>query len=132
MNGIGIDIVCISEFANLVNDSASVFVPNHFTDAEVQYSKSAVSQRPEIHLAARYAAKEALIKALESMHLFRPPLITKLQYTEIELAKDPHGRPYFIFHGEIEMIVKDLNIQAMVSLSHDGDYAIAQVLLVKK
>lgn len=128
--GLGIDIVCISAFAKICGDPSAPFVQKHFTPGELSYSERALGDTVT-HLAARYAAKEATIKALESAHLFRPAAINHLDYREIEVANDPHGRPYLIFYGEVQRLVRELNVQSVISLTHDGDYALAQVILEK-
>lgn len=122
----GIDLVCVSTFEKLLSES---FVRDHFTKSEKSYcdrAPGAVAAR----LAARYAAKEAFIKAIEGQHLFRPRLLATVAYHEIEVTHDPQGRPYFLFHGAMKKIVADLKLTVNVSLSHDGDYAIAQVVMV--
>lgn len=128
--GLGIDIVCISEFEKICGGPDSAFMKNHFTAGESNYSEKSTGTTAT-HLAGRYAAKEAVIKALESMHLFRPALLKHVNYREIEVANDPHGRPYFIFYGAVRTVVQELKIQSLLSLSHDGDYAVAQVFLEK-
>jgi len=128
IQGLGIDIVCVSEFAKLAPDPDSAFLKDHFTPSETAYSERALGTNVQ-HLAARYAAKEAAIKALESAHLFRPKPLPRADYREIEVLNDPWGRPYLTFHGEVGTLVQKLKIVAYVSLSHDGDYAIAQVVL---
>lgn len=128
MIGTGIDIVHIPSFAQLTADTASAFVNDHFTTAELEYCERAVGDRTS-HFAARYAAKEAAIKALEEAHLFRPKLVAQVSYREIEVCKDPGGRPYLMFHGIIAKIVESLQAKAYLSMSHDSDYAIASVIL---
>lgn len=126
--GLGIDIVCISAFEKICGDSDSAFLKNHFTAGETNYAEKAHGTTAT-HLAVRYAAKEAVIKALESMHLFRPALLKNVNYRDIEVAKDPNGRPYLIFYGALKDVVQELKVQTLLSLSHDGDYAVAQVIL---
>lgn len=129
MVGLGIDIVSLKDFDKIINASPA-FLKDHFTKEEIAYAETGHGGALT-HLAVRYAAKEATIKALESLHLFRPRLVVSLNYRDMEIAKDPQGRPYLIFHGEIKKIVQDLDLTSVVSLSHDGDYAIAQVILEK-
>lgn len=128
--GLGTDIVCISVFEKICGDSDSAFLKNHFTAGEINYAEKAHGSN-STHLAARYAAKEAVIKALESMHLFRPALLKNVNYREIEVANDPNGRPYLIFYGALKDVVQELKVQTLLSMSHDGDYAVAQALLEK-
>jgi len=128
IRGIGIDLVSLSEFDRLCRDTTSRFLDHHFTPAEIQYAERAAG-RPVEHLAVRYAAKEALIKALDQTQLFRPARIGPVDYREIEVTRDPQGRPYFIFSGKLREMIADLKVVTLVSLSHDGDYAVAQVVV---
>ena len=48
-------------------------------------------------------------------------------FTEVEILKEENGRPYVILHGELKKIAGDKNIE--VSLSHEKEYAIANVII---
>lgn len=127
--GAGIDIVAINNFERICRDETTNFLERHFTPAERESAEKRAGSKVS-HFAAWYAAKEAFIKALDSTHLFRPKRITNVDYREIEVAHDPEGRPYFILHGSFKEVAFELKATSHLSLSHDGDYAIAQVLLV--
>lgn len=126
--GLGIDLVCLSEFAHRIASPA--FVQAHFTASEIAYCERRVGGALP-SFGARYAAKEATIKALGSYHTFRTPLIAVPDYREIEVTHDPNGCPQLAFHGAIGAIVGSQSLHTMVSLSHDGDYATAQVILLE-
>ena len=126
--GTGIDVVSINEFDRLCRDPASRFLDEHFTGDERLYAEKTPGSQVS-HLAAHYAAKESLIKALEGAHLFRPPLVKNINYREIEIQHDPEGRPYFLFSGEMLRVVSSLKVKASLSISHDGDTAVAMVVL---
>lgn len=123
----GVDIVQISAFALQLKDSASVFEKQTFTKKERQYAYQIGLGSPEDHLAARFAAKEALIKAWSSSFFGQPPQLYNPSLQEIEVQKDRFGRPKITLHGTLRERIHNFNIQ--VSLSHDGDYAIATVIL---
>lgn len=128
--GIGTDISGIREFDDRLKDAASIFNKVHFTPKELSYCTSQVSGRPAQHLAARYSAKEALIKALDQARGGKLPAIAPLLYTEIEVANDTEGRPFFTLHGSIQNITKQLGIENIhLSISHDNEYAIAFVII---
>lgn len=105
---IGTDIVHVPRLVSQVNELGDAFLSRVFTASEL----AACGGRVE-SLAARWAAKEAVIKAfgweLQSVDL-----------TAIEVVGQ--GRPRLVLHG-LEGTVVD------VSLAHDGDYAIAVVLV---
>jgi holo-[acyl-carrier protein] synthase len=72
-------------------------------------------------LAARYAAKEALIKALGGSD--------GVHWTEIEIASEPSGRPYFVLTGTTADVIVERGITAMhLTLSHDAGLATAFVV----
>lgn len=127
---IGTDIVQISSFAKQIEDRASVFVMRTFTDRERTYAYNNALGNPGQHLAARYAAKEAVIKAWSSSFFGRPPLLSHVDMREIEVQKDAFERPAIILHGTLLKKMNHPIIQ--ISLSHDGDYAIATALLQEK
>ncbi len=132
--GLGIDVVGVEGFAAQLADTASGFVDATFTERELR----AASGDPEVRtlrLAARFAAKEAFIKAWGAARAGRAPDVGVLDMREIEIVDDGYGRPSLGLHGAVaESIARmetDLGrrIHAMVSLSHDGPAAAAVVLL---
>lgn len=130
MHSIGIDIVDLQEFAPRVERRDAPFVRGHFTEQEIAYACSAVSGDPSQHLAARYAAKEAAIKALDQARgeLFAP--LPAIDYRAIEVALDGAGRPNLVFHGDVRAFAEKIGVrEAKVSLSHDGRYAVAMVCM---
>ena len=128
MIGLGIDLVCVSSFRQQLDDQSSSFRALCFTEQERRTSQSRSSGNPVIHLAARYAAKEALIKAWSSMRFGRPELLPDPNYREIEVVNDHVGRPRIKLHGQLSTHLSNHRIQ--LSLSHDGDYSTAVVMLI--
>ena len=110
--GIGVDLVDIPRFERLVERTPRV-LERLFSEAERQL---------KLHsLAARYAAKEALIKALGDSD--------GLHWTEIEIASEPSGKPVFALSGETAAVVAGRGIDALhLSLSHDAGLAAAYVI----
>lgn len=86
-----------------------------------------------LHLAGRWAAKEAFIKAWSQAIYGRPPLIDPdgVDFTEIEIRPDRWGRVAVELHGEVAQAVLASvgEIRPSLSISHDGDYAMATCLL---
>jgi len=84
------------------------------------------NQQPAAFLAKRFAAKEATAKALGTG--FRDGL--SLQH--IAVRNNSLGKPELVFNAYAEQLLSEKNIQtAMLSLSDDGDYATAYVVLVE-
>ena len=110
--GIGVDLVDIPRFERSLERTPRL-AERLFSPAE--------RQLPARSLAARYAAKEALIKALggsEGVH-----------WVEIEVASEPSGRPVLALSGTTAETVRERGITALhLSLSHDAGVATAYVI----
>jgi holo-[acyl-carrier protein] synthase len=96
-----------------------------FTPTEIAYCES--KHRPALHFAARFAAKEAFLKAMgtgwSGGH----------QFSEIEIVNNPLGKPELFVHGKVKEFCEAHGIGAMeVSLTHIKDVASAVVVLEKK
>lgn len=110
--GIGVDLVDIPRFERSLERTPALlqrlFSPNERT------------LKPH-SLAARYAAKEALIKALGGSD--------GVHWTDIEIASEPSGRPVFALSGSTASVVSARGISTMhLSLSHDAGLAAAYVI----
>ena len=124
-NAIGIDIVEIKRLERTSKKWGKAFLKKVYTHRELAYSKS--KRYPAQHLAARFAAKEAMFKALSE--------VTRefVGWKGIEILNDGYGKPVVHWHGTADKIRKKKNIQnALVSLSHTENYAVATAMLVFK
>ncbi|MEI7660031.1 MAG: holo-ACP synthase [Actinomycetes bacterium] len=110
IDGIGIDVVDIERF-KLSLDRTPGLLEKLFTDNE--------RTKPLQSLAARFAAKEALAKALNAGK--------GLSWHEAEIINLESGKPAFLFRGEIAEIVDGAVVH--VSLSHDAGIASAMVIV---
>jgi len=109
---IGIDLVEVARIERLITKWGQRFLERVFTERELEYSLS--RKRAAEHLAARFAAKEALIKARGSRGRWR----------EIEVMNAPSGEPYF------SRLPAGLDPgRVRLSLSHDSGVAAAIVLI---
>ena len=124
VRGLGLDLVDVEGFAQQLADPASGFVDGTFTAAE-QHDAAPDRIRG---LAARFAAKEAFIKAWSSSRHGRPPALRRVDLREVEVRRDAYGRPSVSLHGEVAAAVGD-DLAVRVSLSHDGGVATAVVML---
>lgn len=128
--GVGTDLVHIPGLRAQLADVASVFEEMTFTEAERATAQQRPSRDPARHLAARYAAKEAFIKAWSNMRTNKPPALHALDMRDIEVIQDAHGRPALALHGAVAAAFRqDVNGTIQLSLSHDGDYALAFVVI---
>lgn len=125
--GIGVDVWSIKEMQSYL-DSHAPFVRDHFTPKEL--NDCLAKPNPAHALAARYAAKEAAIKALGHTNMFAPKDIQGgVNYLELEMLNDPEGRPYFAFSGKFADVCQHRGVkQSFVSISHQEDMAIAFVV----
>ncbi len=121
IHGIGVDIVRISRIREAVQRWGDRFLERVFTEQERKYCFKKVNPYPS--LAARFAAKEAFIKAVST------PVVISLR--EIETVNDSSGAPVLRLHGKAESILGKIsaNKEVHLSMSHDGDYAVAFVVI---
>ena len=110
IDGIGIDVVDIERFTSSLERTPGL-LEKLFTPAE--------RTKPVASLAARFAAKEALAKALSAGK--------GLQWHEAEVVNLESGKPIFLFRGEIADLVDGADVH--LSLSHDAGIASAMVIV---
>ena len=119
--GIGIDLVEIHRMKKAVENP--LFVKRVFTLAEQAYCNSRGRQGAASY-AARFAAKEAVMKALGT------GLAGGGTWQDVEVLPDDQGKPIMKLTGYFAQLAESLGVaQIFVSLSHAQEYAIAQVLL---
>ncbi len=119
---VGVDLVDVPAFEARFAGRDDTLV-EIFTDAELAYCRR--QPRPWPHLAARFAAKEALLKALTS------GLTGTMRWRDIEIARDPAGTPRLVVTGATgEALGRQGFAARSVSLSHTASYAVAVVVLV--
>jgi len=128
--GIGIDLVHTEAFATQLADRASHFSAGTFTDAERRTAQSRPDRDPATHLAARFAAKEAFIKAWATARFGRPPAMQPPSLREIEVIQDAFGRPSLRLHGDVAQAFSAMGSTKLhLSLTHDGPMAAAVVII---
>jgi holo-[acyl-carrier protein] synthase len=119
--GTGIDSIEVARIAEQV-EKESGFKERVFTAGEIAYCESKASRGQ--NFAARFAAKEAFMKALGTGWR------DGIAFTDIEIINDSLGRPQLVIQGKAQEIVHARNITAMhVSLSHLKEIATAIVIL---
>ena len=123
--GLGIDLVFIPEFAEQVDQPGTVFAET-FTPGERRDAADKSSQAAR-HLAARWAAKEAVIKAWSGSRFAQRPVLPEGIHRDIEVITDMWGRPKVRLSGAIAEHLA--NVKIHVSLTHEGDTAAAVAIL---
>lgn len=120
--GVGIDLVKIERMKDVVEKWREKFLRRVFTENEIAYCYE--KKNPYLSLAVRFAAKEAVIKAISS-EIFVP-------LTDIEVVNAANGKPAIKAKGTLAGYLKEKDIkQIALSLSHEKDYGIACVVLGK-
>ena len=109
ITGIGTDIVEVSRITKAIERWGDHFLNHVFSQEEINYCLR--HKFPNEHFAGRFAAKEAVIKAL--------PDIQNLQWTDITIINDKTGKP----HCTVEN--KNLKQPVHISISHTKSHAIA-------
>lgn len=126
--GLGVDIVHIPAFAEQLQAPGTRFT-SVFSATELRTARRRAGATGALdhHLAARWAGKEAFIKAWSLALFGQPPAIEpeRVDFSEIQVLSDAYGRPYIHLTGTIASAFGTSRPAAVVSLSHDGDYAIA-------
>src|SRR5437868_4302779 len=121
ISGIGIDLIETSRIRGTLDKFGDRFFRRVFTPKEVEYCSS--MKFPDRHLAARFAAKEAVSKC------FGTGIGKELGWKEIEIVHDDHGKPLVELHGSGLELAKKLKIQKVhVSLSHTEHYGCAMAV----
>jgi holo-[acyl-carrier protein] synthase len=119
--GIGTDLARISRFRKFLEPGNKV-IERIFSPAERQYALQMKDPAP--HLAARFAAKEAYVKALGT------GLRNGLSWQQIRVVRDELGCPSLELTGRAaELLAARGASKTHLSYSHDGDYAVATVIL---
>lgn len=128
--GLGMDLVHIEGMVGQLADHASDFVPGTFTAQELRTARQRPSQDMARHLAVRFAAKEAFIKAWSCANRGHAPALNHVDMRQIEVIQDAFGRPHLALHGDVAHVVNQFgDVRLHVSLSHDGPMASAVVIL---
>lgn len=121
--GIGIDLVKRERMERAALRWQKRFLDRLFTPSEQTYSFS--HRDPYLHLAGRFAVKEAVLKALGT------GWGKGVRWKEIEVLNDPDGKPHLHLSGRVKEMTERRGItDAHVSISHDTDYSIGQAILL--
>ena len=115
----GIDIIEIERIKQSIEETQGKFCERVYTQKEIEYCESKKMQKYQ-HYAARFAAKEAVLKAISQL------LESKfdIEWKEIEILNDGEGKPF------VNLLKKDMHIDDIdISISHCKTYAVASVIV---
>ncbi len=120
--GLGTDLARIDRFRKFIEEEKSALLGRLFTLGERDYAFA--KKDPAPHLAARFAAKESCLKA------FGTGWRDGISWHDMEVVPDELGRPDLRLSGRAAEIAGEKSVEVVhLSYSHDGDYAIATVIL---
>ena len=123
VKGIGVDLALIPRVRDVVKRWDERFLRRVFTDDEIAYCQR--RRDPIQHFAARFAAKEATLKALGT------GLRMGIKWREIEVRRERGQAPTVVLTGRCRAIaLAKGGSRVILSLTHDGDYALAQAMLL--
>lgn len=121
--GIGIDIIEIDRIKESIDRFGDHFLNKIYTPNELEYCLSKHNKYQ--HFAARFAAKEAIYKALSS------EWGKEISWQDIDIMNEPNGLPIVRFSGNLEEFVnKDKSIK--ISMSHSDNYVTCVAIVYKK
>ena len=117
----GTDIIEIDRIKDAIK--SDTFIKKVFTEKEIEYCESKKDPARIQSYAARFAAKEAIFKAISKVL----PVDYGMEWTSIEILKEETGRPYVNLKIDNK---KKQNLKIDVSLSHIKDYAVATAVAI--
>lgn len=121
IHGTGVDLVEISRIKNSIQKYSGKFEERVFTPKEIDYCRS--KAEPFKHFAARFAAKEAVLKSLGT------GMAEGISWKDMEILNQESGRPVLNLSGKGRAIFNSLNLRDIhISITHDKQYAVAQAI----
>lgn len=120
--GIGVDLFSVPRVEDDLDRGDQGLRDTIYTPEEIAYCQS--KRYPAQHFAARFAAKEAVFKALGASGL------AGQHWRDVEVRVERNGRSYVLLHGKVREAADQLKVATVhVSLSHTRDWAVASVVM---
>jgi holo-[acyl-carrier protein] synthase len=120
--GIGVDLVENARIEHSVERFGERFLGRVFTPGEIEYSQS--MKYPARHLAARFAAKEAVSKA------FGTGIGKAMSWKDIDVQRKPSGEPFVVLEGGAKSLADERGVSAVwITLSHTENHAMAMIVM---
>ncbi len=115
----GTDIIEINRIKKAIESKKDIFLNKIYTRSEIEYCECKKSAKYQ-HYAARFAAKEAIFKALSEMLQNKYDIVWK----DVEILNDKNGKP------KVNFINKKFDTQCEISISHCKEYAVATAIVI--
>ena len=120
--GIGVDLFSVTRVEDDLDRGEQGLRDTIYTPEEIAYCQS--KRYPAQHFEARFAAKEAVFKALGASGL------AGQHWRDVEVRVERNGRSYVLLHGKVREAADQLKVATVhVSLSHTRDWAVASVVM---
>ena len=121
IHGTGVDIIEIARIRSSIEKYSGKFEERVFTSKEINYCRS--KPDPFKHFAARFAAKEAVLKSLGT------GMAHGIGWKDMEILNQESGKPVLTLSGKGLDIFNSLNLRNIhISMTHDRQYALAQAV----
>jgi holo-[acyl-carrier protein] synthase len=122
VKGIGVDIIEIGRVRRSIDQVGDLFLEKVFTPQEIAYCNARANAYQ--HYAARFAAKEAVSKALST------GWAGEFRWKDVEVMNDPSGQPRIAFSGKLGETLNGASV--FVSLSHSDSHVVAMVVIEER
>jgi holo-[acyl-carrier protein] synthase len=119
VKGIGVDIIEIARIRKSIEELGESFLTKVFTEGEIAYCSA--KQNRYQHYAARFAAKEAMSKALST------GWAGEFRWKDVEVTNDPSGQPRITLHHRLRDLCPRAGV--LLSISHSETHVVAMVLV---
>ena len=115
----GTDIIEIDRIQKSIEDKKEMFLNKIYTQNEIEYCESKRNAKYQ-HYAARFAAKEAIFKAISETLEDK----YEITWTDVEIINDENGKP------KVNFINSKFKVQCEISISHCKNYAVATAIVI--
>ena len=123
--GLGTDIVECVRIRKMIEQHGELFLQRVYTDREIRYCQA--RRQATEHFAGRWAAKEAVLKALGTGWR------RGISWRDVEIRNDASGQPRIAVRGEAKEIAKKLRLtDVLVTISHCRTLAVAQAIAIRE
>ena len=123
--GLGTDIVECVRIRKMIEDHGELFLQRVYTDREIRYCQA--QRQATEHFAGRWAAKEAVLKALGTGWR------RGISWRDVEVRNDPSGQPRIAVRGEVKELAKRMRLQdILITISHCRQFATAYAVAVRR
>jgi holo-[acyl-carrier protein] synthase len=122
--GIGTDIIECLRVGRMIEQHGELFLARVYTEREIRFCQS--RKRATEHFAARWAAKEAILKAIGT------PWRRGMEWTDIEVIQEPGAVPKVVLTGATQDLAQNLHVgDILLSIAHCRAYATAYAIAVR-